>query len=195
MKRIFQRDTVKSNDHKLQLCNSHIYEFWLILISENWNSCLWILWIVSRHYYYYYRMVRTRVVFKLLEEKLNLRDWIRDWIDLIDFHARVQECQPTWRIASIRNRFVSLFVTARSWQDTLYAREEVKATFTGQYGRGLPPSLNPFTAKILTNHWHVIGYNIRNINGYSNLENFHLWVESKFVSSLVSFLLLKFCFF
>lgn len=166
--------------------------FWFLRIETRVYP--WILWIVSRHYYYY-RMVRTRVVFKLLEEKLNLRDWIRDWIDLIDFHARVQECQPTWRIASIRNRFVSLFVTARSWQDTLYAREEVKATFTGQYGRGLPPSLNPFTAKILTNHWHVIGYNIRNINGYSNLENFHLWVESKFVSSLVSFLVLEFCFF
>lgn len=160
--------------------------FWFLRIETRVYP--WILWIVSRHYYYYYRMVRTRIVFKLLEEKLNLRDWI----DLIDFHARVQECQPTWRIASIRNRFVSLFVTARSWQDTLYAREEVKATFTGQYGRGLPPSLNPFTAKILTNHWHVIGYNI---NRYSNLENFHLWVESKFVSSLVSFLLLKFCFF
>lgn len=93
------------------------------------------------------------------------------WIDLIDFHARVQECQPTWRIASIRNRFVSLFVTARSWQDTLYAREEVKATFTGQYGRGLPPSLNPFTAKT-TNE---------SLTRYRKLENFHLdWVDQNF---------------
>lgn len=36
--------------------------------------------------------------------------------------------------------------TARSWQDTyMNTREEVKATFMGQYGRGLSPSLNPFT--------------------------------------------------